>query len=84
MYDLSSRNNNYGTPPTNELDDDHIEITTNIFPPQLTPYAHKYRVSLPGNSPASCGPLLLANRQPAWTTTIPENFIPTHLPNDIL
>jgi hypothetical protein len=70
-------------PPTYEFEDDPIETTTNIIPTQLTPYAYKYRITLPISSPASYGLLLLANRQAAWTTPIPENFIPTHLPNDI-
>jgi len=69
--------------PAYELDDDPIKTNTNIIQPQLTPYAYKYRVILPINSPASYGLLLIAGRQAAWTTTIPENIIPTHLPNDI-
>jgi hypothetical protein len=69
-------------PPTNDLDDDPIETTTIIIPPQLKQYPYKYRITLPANSSASNGLLPLA-RTLARTTTIPENFIPTHLPNDI-
>jgi hypothetical protein len=70
-------------PPADNLDDDPIEATTIIISTQLTAYPYKYRVTLPSNSPASYGLLLLANKHAPWTTTIPETFIPTHLPNDI-
>ena len=70
-------------PPTDELDDDPIESTTSIIPPQLTPYAYKYRSTLPNNSLASYGLLLLVIRQAAWTTQIPETSIPSHLSDDI-
>jgi hypothetical protein len=70
-------------PPANELSDDPVETITNIIPSQLTPYAYKYRITLPNNSPASYGLLLLASRHAAWTTPIPEDCIPIHLPNDI-
>jgi hypothetical protein len=69
-------------PPANVLDDDPIETTANIIPPRLTPYAYKYRATLPSNSPAFYGLILLASMHAAWITTIPEHFIPTHLPND--
>ena len=49
-------------PPTDELDDDPIEPATIILPPQFTPYPYKYRITLPTNSPASYGLLLLASR----------------------
>jgi hypothetical protein len=70
-------------PPADKLDDDPIETTTINIPPQLTAYPYKYRVTLPNNSLASHGLLLLANRHATWTTTIPETFILTHLPIDI-
>ena len=69
--------------PTNELGDDPIETTTNIVPTQVTPYAYKSRIIMPNNSLVSYGLLLLANKHAAWTTPIPETYIPTHLPNDI-
>ena len=53
------------------------------IPSQLAPYAYKYRITLPSNSPTPCGFLLLASIQAAWTTPIPETAIPTHIPNDI-
>jgi hypothetical protein len=70
-------------PPTDELDDDPIETATTVIPTQLQPYAYKYRITLPNTSPSSCGLILLASRQAAWTTQIPETAIPTHLPNDL-
>jgi hypothetical protein len=69
--------------PTNELDDDPIDTTIVIIPPQLTPYSYKYRITLPINSTASYALLLRASRQAAWTTNIPENYIPAHRPNNI-
>ena len=55
-------------PPSVELDDDPFNSTTLYAPPQLTTYPYKFIVTLPANSPASAGLLLLAIRQASWTT----------------
>jgi hypothetical protein len=70
-------------PPTDELDDDPISTSTNVTPHQLAPYPYKFRLTLPTNSPATTGLLLLASRQAPCTTRIPNEFIPTHFPEDL-
>ena len=70
-------------PPTAELDDDPFDTSTRYTPPQLSTYPYKFRVTLPANSPASDGLLLLASRQSPWTTEIPTEYIPPRLPEDL-
>ncbi len=47
-------------PPSAELDDDPIDTTNLYTPPQLSNCPYKFRLTLPANSPASAGLLLLA------------------------
>jgi hypothetical protein len=70
-------------PPTDELDNEPISTSTSVTPHQLTPCPYKFRLTLPTNSPATAGLLLLASRQVPWTTCIPEEFIPTRFPEDL-
>ena len=70
-------------PPNAELDDEQINTTTLIIPRQLATYPYKFRLTLPANSPATAGVLLLASRQAPWTTVIPDVYIPDHLPGDL-
>ena len=42
-------------PPQDELDDDPIELAANIIPTQLSPYPHKFLMTLPSTSPDSQG-----------------------------
>ncbi len=73
----------FGNHPTSEPDDDPIDTTTLYTPPQLSPYPSKYRLTLPANSPASVGLLLLASRQAPWTTTVRDDFITPNLPEEL-
>jgi hypothetical protein len=66
-------------PPPSELDDDPFDTATLYTPPQLSHYPYKFCLTLPANSPASVGLLLLASRQAPWTTEIPDTR-PTHPP----
>ncbi len=70
-------------PPTDELDDEPIAIMTNITPQQLTTYPYKFRLTLPTDSPATTGLLLLASRQAPWKSPIPEEYIPNHFSADL-
>ena len=70
-------------PPTTELDDEQIDGPTLIIPRQLASYPYLFRLTLPANSPATTGLLLLASRQAPWTTLIPDSFIPDHLPENL-
>ena len=70
-------------PPNAEIDDEQITTNTLIIPRQLATYPYQFRLTLPANSPATTGLLLLASRQAPWTTVIPDPFIPDHLPEDL-
>ncbi len=69
--------------PANELDDEPLTTTPNVTPQQLPTYPYKFRLTLPANSPATAGLLLLAIRQAPWTSPIPEESIPNRFFADL-
>jgi hypothetical protein len=70
-------------PPAAELDDDPFDTATLYNPPQLSTCPYKFRLTIPANSPATADMLLLVSRQAHRTTQIPNEYIPTHLPDDL-
>jgi len=48
-----------------------------------TSVPYRYTVTLPTQSPPAYGLILLSNRQVTWTVDIPDNFVPTGIPNPL-
>ena len=67
-------------PPPTKYDDDTIRSNTHLLDPSV-PY--RYTVTLPAQSPAAYGLILLSSRQVTWTVDIPDIYVPTGIPNPL-
>jgi hypothetical protein len=79
LPEIATIHNNEEPPPT-EYDDEPIRSNTHLLDPSV-PY--RYTVTLPTQSPAAYGLILLSSRQVTWTVDIPHIYVPTSIPSPL-
>ena len=67
-------------PPPIEYDDEPIRSNTPLLDPSV-PY--RYILTLPTQSSAAYGLILLSSRQVTWTVDIQETYVQTDIPNPL-